>query len=85
MTEGLTKMAETFATEHTSGDLGVESSVRAIHHAVSNWRPFVQGKQVTKERATEMSQYVVNMLLVEYARDDMTFEVPIHFQRFVFV
>lgn len=76
LSHGLTKMAETFAMEQTS-DARIESTLRGIHHSIASWRPFVQGKQIPKETAVNMAQSVVNMLLVEYAREDVAFEVTI--------
>jgi hypothetical protein len=71
---GLTKMAKAFATE-PAGDPGVETSLRGIHHAITSWRPFVNGKQISKATVGNMAQAVVNMLLVEYARNDPAFDV----------
>jgi hypothetical protein len=69
-------MAETFATEQTP-DSGIESTLRGIHHSIASWRPIVNGKQIAKDTAVTMAQNVVNMLLVDYAREDVNFEVTV--------
>lgn len=71
---GLRQMAHMFKTEQYS-TLGTEISLRGIHHAIANWRPEVKGKCIAKDKAERMATDVVNILVVEYARQDDRFEV----------
>lgn len=71
---GLQTMAKSFVTDGYAAS-GTEISLRGIHTAIANWRPEVKGKRITKEKAEKMATNVVNMLVVEYAREDEKFEV----------
>jgi hypothetical protein len=76
----LSKMASKFSTNQTKDD-SVESSLRAIHTAIENWRPVIDKRQLKKDETRKMADDVIGLLLVEYAKKNPEFRVPIIYNK----
>ena len=68
-------LAEEFERAEDPLDLASDGRMQSIVHAIKNWTPVIKDRKLKKEVVEKWAEKVMDILTVEYAKEDADFKV----------